>query len=153
MPELKVSNFSRFFALLLLYEKPRHGYELLKEVGHRLGQRQSAGQVYPFLRTLQRRHYVSVEQTGNRRKKVFELTPEGRKFVRSLLEKFDTLLEASVRSHLRTCSHCKCTLYESGIRKRINGKTRFFCCENCARAIQHSKQEIQHAARHKERVS
>ena len=61
MDTLKISNVSRFFSLLLLYEKPRHGYELLVEVGKGTGQRQSAGQVYPFLRALQKQKLIIIE--------------------------------------------------------------------------------------------
>ncbi len=134
MKQLKVTNLSRFFALLLLYEKPRHGYELLKETGKGLGKKQSAGQVYPFLRTLQKQGYVIIGERGNRKKKVFELTVEGKKFVKQVLRQFDSLLEAAVEPHLRTCSHCNCVLYDSGIEKMVQGKKRFFCCENCAAA-------------------
>ncbi len=135
MTELKVSNFGRFSALLLLYEKPRHGYELLKQVGEQLGRRQSAGQIYPFLRALQRQHLVSVEERGNRRKKVFRLTPKGRKFVKAMLGKFDYLLDAAVQPHLRKCAHCKCTLYDSGIERAVGGRKSLFCCNNCADAF------------------
>ena len=134
MKELKVTNLSRFFALLLLYDKPRHGYELLKETGKGLGKKQSAGQVYPFLRLLQKQGYVSVGERGNRKKKVFELTASGKTFVKQLLRQFDSMLEAAVEPHLRKCSHCDCTLYDSGVEKIVGGKKRFFCCGNCAAA-------------------
>lgn len=131
---MRVTNFGRFFALLLLYDKPRHGYEVLKVVGAGLGRRESAGQVYPFLGALQKRRYVVVSKTGGRGKKVFALTPSGRKFVKSLLGRFDALIEAAVEPHLRACSHCKCVLFNGGVERAVAGRKLFFCCSNCASA-------------------
>ncbi|HEX2205703.1 MAG TPA: PadR family transcriptional regulator [Longimicrobium sp.] len=66
--------------LSLLAEKPRHGYEIIKELEERVGgtYSPSPGTVYPTLSLLEDMGYArSRTEEGNR--KVFEITDEGRK--------------------------------------------------------------------------
>ncbi len=72
----------RVVLLLLIEEKPRHGYELIKELEDRLGGEYSPspGVVYPTLTLLKDLGYVSVTQSAGG-KKTFELTGEGRTFL------------------------------------------------------------------------
>ena len=68
------------YALLdLLKERPKHGYEMIKELEERAGgfYTPSAGSVYPTLQLLEDRDWVSSETQGG--KKVFTLTDLGRK--------------------------------------------------------------------------
>jgi DNA-binding PadR family transcriptional regulator len=67
--------------LLLLDEKPRHGYEILTELADRSdGQwRPSPGSVYPVLKRLSREGLVEPSHEEGRR--VFSLTDEGRALV------------------------------------------------------------------------
>lgn len=70
----------RPFLLLLIHERPGHGYELMERLGA-LGVRDvEPGQVYRALRALEREHcLVSVwvtSPTGPARRR-YELTPEG----------------------------------------------------------------------------
>jgi DNA-binding PadR family transcriptional regulator len=68
--------------LQLLAEKPRHGYEIIKELEERFGgaYAPSAGTVYPTLSLLEDLGYASVnlEEGG---KKVYSITDEGRKYL------------------------------------------------------------------------
>lgn len=68
------------YALLeLLRERPKHGYEMIKELEERAGgfYTPSAGAVYPTLQLLEDRSWVTSEtQEG---KKVYTITEEGRK--------------------------------------------------------------------------
>jgi DNA-binding PadR family transcriptional regulator len=71
----------KFVILKLLREKPRHGYEVIKELEERLQgcYSPSAGTVYPTLQMLEDQGYVrAVEQDG---KKVYHITPEGEAFL------------------------------------------------------------------------
>ncbi|MBB2935913.1 DNA-binding PadR family transcriptional regulator [Amycolatopsis bartoniae] len=64
--------------LTLLAEQPRHGYEIISEIGDRSGGfwRPSPGSVYPTLQLLADEGLViSRDESG---KKLFELTDEGR---------------------------------------------------------------------------
>jgi DNA-binding PadR family transcriptional regulator len=67
------------YALLdLLQERPKHGYEMIKELESRAGgfYTPSAGAVYPTLQLLEDRGWVSVETTEG--KKVYAITDAGR---------------------------------------------------------------------------
>ena len=64
--------------LALLAEQPRHGYEIISEIGQRSGGlwRPSPGSVYPTLQLLADEGLVTSRDEGG--KKLFELTDEGR---------------------------------------------------------------------------
>lgn len=72
----------RIVLLLLIETKPRHGYELIKDLEERMGGEYSPspGVVYPTLALLEDMGYIAAsEATGV--KKVFALTDEGRVFL------------------------------------------------------------------------
>lgn len=72
----------KFVVLNLLAEKPRHGYEIIKELEDRFGgaYSPSPGTVYPTLSLLEDMGYARATlEEGNR--KVFEITDEGRKYL------------------------------------------------------------------------
>ncbi|PXY26168.1 PadR family transcriptional regulator [Prauserella coralliicola] len=64
--------------LALLAEQPRHGYEIIGEIGERSGGfwRPSPGSVYPTLQLLADEGLVRSDEDGGKR--LFELTEEGR---------------------------------------------------------------------------
>src|ERR1700679_2081736 len=64
--------------LALLEEKPRHGYELIKELEERSGgfYSPSPGVIYPALTYLEEIGFASVEISGT--KKLYNITTEGR---------------------------------------------------------------------------
>ena len=72
----------KYVILKLLAEKPRHGYEIIKELEERFGgaYSPSAGTVYPTLTLLEDLGYATVtpEEGG---KKVYSITPEGEKYL------------------------------------------------------------------------
>jgi DNA-binding PadR family transcriptional regulator len=69
----------KFVILRLLEEKPRHGYEVIKEIEDRFGgaYAPSPGTVYPTLTLLEDLGYARArpEESG---KKIYEITDEGR---------------------------------------------------------------------------
>jgi len=69
----------KFVILRLLEEKPRHGYEIIKEVGERFGgtYSPSPGTVYPTLTMLEDLGYARARPEENG-KKIYEITDEGR---------------------------------------------------------------------------
>jgi DNA-binding PadR family transcriptional regulator len=72
----------KFVVLSLLAEKPRHGYEIIRELEDRFGgaYSPSPGTVYPTLSLLEDLGYATARaEEGNR--KVFEITEEGRKYL------------------------------------------------------------------------
>src|ERR1700750_1346204 len=70
----------KYVILRLLEEKPRHGYDIIKELENRFGGSYAAspGTVYPTLTMLEDLGYARVvpEEGG---KKIYEITDEGRK--------------------------------------------------------------------------
>lgn len=132
---IKVTNIVKLYALLLLSEKKKHGYELIKEIGGRLDKKISAGEIYPFLNRLKKAGYIKAELAGKRDKKVYGLTPAGRKFVKSMLSKFANLIELAIEPSLTQCAHCGCKIFGSGFVKKIRGKKFAFCCKYCAKGF------------------
>ena len=68
----------KYVILQLLHEKPRHGYEIIKELEDRFGgaYSPSPGTVYPTLTMLEDLGYAKVAPDAGGRK-VYEITPEG----------------------------------------------------------------------------
>src|SRR4051812_40600916 len=70
----------KFVILRLLDEKPRHGYDIIKEIEERFGgmYSPSPGTVYPTLTMLEDLGYArALPEEGG--KKIYEITEEGRK--------------------------------------------------------------------------
>lgn len=70
----------KFVILRLLNEKPRHGYEIIKEIEDKFGgsYSPSPGTVYPTLTLLEDLGYArAMPEEGG--KKIYEITDEGRK--------------------------------------------------------------------------
>ena len=70
--------------LALLEVEPRHGYELSKLIESRSGGvvRVYAASLYPLLYQLEKRRWIRgswVERAGQRRRRFYELTAEGRR--------------------------------------------------------------------------
>ena len=72
----------KYVILKLLDEKPRHGYDIIKELEEKSGgsYAPSAGTVYPTLQLLEDLGYASVipEEGG---KKIFSITDAGRQYL------------------------------------------------------------------------
>ncbi len=72
----------KYVILRLLEEKPRHGYEIIKEIEERFGgmYSPSPGTVYPTLTMLEDLGYARAkpEEDG---KKIYEITDEGRAYL------------------------------------------------------------------------
>jgi DNA-binding PadR family transcriptional regulator len=72
----------KFVILQLLEEKPRHGYEIIKDLEERSGGRYapSPGTVYPTLTLLEDMGYARAENEAGG-KRVYSITDEGRKYL------------------------------------------------------------------------
>jgi hypothetical protein len=69
---------------------------------------------------------------GNKKRKIYALTPEGRKTCAMLMARFSDLVSIVLEPKLTKCAHCGCKVYEGGHEERIEGKTLMFCCVHCA---------------------
>jgi DNA-binding PadR family transcriptional regulator len=134
-------DFSRFYILTILYERPSHGYNIISKFKKSLGREISPSLVYPFLQQLEVNGYVkhTVKLIGAKEKKVFELTEEGRELCKRLFKRFSTLVSIAIEPSLEVCAHCGCKIYEGGYKEIIDGKQMAFCCVHCAGSYKQEK--------------
>jgi len=136
-----LSDFSRFYILMILYEGPAHGYSILRRFKQRIGKEVSPSLVYPFLQQLEEKGLMkhTVRPVGEKEKKVFELTKEGRTLCTGLFKRFAGLVSVAIEPSLFVCAHCGCKVYEGGYREVIDGKETTFCCMHCAHSYKEEK--------------
>jgi DNA-binding PadR family transcriptional regulator len=88
----------KYVILRLLEEKPRHGYDIIKELESRFGgsYAPSPGTVYPTLTMLEDLGYARVvpEEGG---KKIYEITDEGRKHLAEHSSTVDDIFDRIAR--------------------------------------------------------
>ena len=139
-----LSDFSRFYILMILYEGPAHGYGILSSFKQRLGKEVSPSLVYPFLQRLEEKGLVkhTLKPVGEKEKKVFELTREGKKLSIGLFKRFANLVSIAIEPSLNVCAHCGCKVYEGGYREVIEGKETKFCCMHCARSYKEERKLV-----------
>jgi PadR family transcriptional regulator len=90
----RVERFAEPAVLLLLRERPAHGYELLEQLPEVTGERVDMGNLYRFLRLLEHEGLVrSAWDDGapGPSKRIYELTDEGR----ALLDKWAEALRGA----------------------------------------------------------
>ncbi|MBI4044717.1 MAG: PadR family transcriptional regulator [Candidatus Diapherotrites archaeon] len=135
----KISNMVKFYTVVLLLEKPLYGYELMKEIGSRLEQRVSPGQMYPFLAKLEKSRIIESAKRGKREKIYYRLTGKGKKFAVHMLERFGGLIEIALKPRLSICTHCGCKVFQGGVTEKIGQKKMKFCCHHCAQSYKKKK--------------
>ena len=131
-----LTDFSRFYILLLLHEGSKHGYEVMSQMEERLGQPASPSLVYPFLQLLDEKGYVSSApvKIGRKTRKVYSLTDSGRAFCNRLFSQFTTIVSTAIEPSLQVCAHCGCRVYKDGFIQQVRGRKAAFCCKYCASA-------------------
>lgn len=88
----------KYVILKLLEEKPRHGYEIIKELEDRFGgaYAPSPGTIYPTLTMLEDLGYArAMPEEGGR--KIYEITEEGRKHLEEHSATVDDIFERIAR--------------------------------------------------------
>ncbi len=140
MDEL-ISDFSRFYILTILYEGPAHGYNIMSQFKKRVKKEISPSLVYPFLEQLEDKGYVkhTLQPVGDKVKKVFALTDEGRELCTCLFKRFAGLVSIAIEPSLSVCAHCGCKVYEGAYKEVIDGKEMAFCCSHCAASYKENK--------------
>jgi len=136
-----LSDFSRLFILMILYEGPAHGYSIINSFKKRVGKEVSPSLVYPFLQQLEEKDLVkhTLKPVGDKKKKVFELTKEGRQLCTGLFKRFANLVSIAIEPSLHVCAHCGCKIYEGGYHEVIDGKETTFCCTHCAQSYKEER--------------
>lgn len=130
--QIKIGSLVKFYTMLLLLEKSKHGYEIMKELEKKIGKRISTSQVYPFLELLEKEKFIKVEKTGARDKITYVLTKSGREFTQKMLSRAGDLFYLTLKPHISICTHCGCKVLEGGYKKKIGKKEMMFCCHHCA---------------------
>jgi DNA-binding PadR family transcriptional regulator len=128
------SDFSRVYILTILHEGPVHGYEIISKFKKVIGKDVSPSLVYPFLKQLEQKNFVThtLKSVGAKKKKVFSLTVEGKEFSEQLFKRFSELISVALEPSLEVCAHCGCKIYEGGHKETIKNKELMFCCCHCA---------------------
>ena len=136
-----ISDFSRFYILTFLYEGPCHGYSIISRFKKTVGKEVSPSLVYPFLQQLEQKGLVRhvVKRAGDKEKKVYELTEEGRELCGRLFKRFAALISVAIEPNLQVCASCGCKVYEGGYREVIDNRETVFCCEHCAESYKREK--------------
>lgn len=128
MTEIDLSNVNRLYTVLLLESGGKHGYQIIKDIEKITGNRPTTSHIYPFLEKLTEKGVASVEERGDRGKKVYQLTDDGEEIVREQIKAFDDILQTAVEGEIEECENCGCQVYSGGYEE--DGKT--FCCKHCA---------------------
>ncbi|MGV7211491.1 PadR family transcriptional regulator [Oxalobacteraceae bacterium A2-2] len=122
-PKMFDAGAMRYVVLQLIAEKPRHGYDIIKELEQRAGgaYTPSPGAIYPLLAMLVDMGHVEVTLDGN--KKLHTITAEGEAFLAGNRQLVDAVLArmgepAAARGDLRSHMHA---LKEAVIKQARNG--------------------------------
>lgn len=96
--ELKKGS-AELLILSLVEDQPRHGYDISKLIENRSrGKlRFNVASLYPLLYRLEKRGWIQghwVEKTGQRRRRYYRLTAEGRKVLAAQRRGWDTFVDA-----------------------------------------------------------
>jgi PadR family transcriptional regulator, regulatory protein PadR len=142
-----ISDFSRFYILTILYEGPTHGYSIISRFKKRVKKEVSPSLVYPFLQQLEEKGLVThiKEPIGEKERKIFELTQEGKTLCTCLFKRFAELVSIAIEPSLYACAHCGFKVYEGGYHEVIDGKEMAFCCMHCAQSYKDCKNSIKQA--------
>jgi DNA-binding PadR family transcriptional regulator len=138
--EIKIQNFTRFYALVLLKSKKSiTGYYILKKLKSDLKKNASPTYVYDFLKTLKKRGFIEDTKSLNPNKSAgYQLTSEGRVFTEKIFLRFNNLIEGAIRSNLKICVGCGITIYDKVHTEKIGDKELNFCCKYCAQEFKNS---------------
>jgi PadR family transcriptional regulator PadR len=97
-PEWKKGS-AELLLLSLIEAVPRHGYEIGKLIGERSegALRFHAASLYPLLYRLEKRGWVQgkwVEKSGQRRRRYYQLTAQGRKVLAAQRKGWESFIQA-----------------------------------------------------------
>ncbi|MFH1752240.1 MAG: helix-turn-helix transcriptional regulator [archaeon] len=132
---VKIASLVKFYSVLLLMEKPKHGYEIMKELEEKIGKKISTSQVYPFLELLEKEKFIRVDKTGARDKIIYVMTKKGKEFTKKMLSRSGDLFFLALKPQVSVCTHCGCKVLEGGYKETVSGKNLIFCCCHCAKSF------------------
>ena len=132
------TDLVRCSVMMLLYERPTHGYAIIEALLERLGRPVSPAIVYPFLAQLLSAGYLTStrEDVGRKARTLYSMTPKGRKFSEGIFKQLSQIVSTALEPSILHCAHCGCKLYEAGHVKKVDGRQMTFCCVHCAAAYE-----------------
>ncbi len=135
------TDLVRCVVLMLLYEKPLHGYAIMMGLREQLGRTVGSAIVYGFLAQMSSARYLTskVERVGKKSKTVYSLTREGRRFCEGVFRRLSGIVSAAIESSFLRCAHCGSKLFEPGHVAKIGRRQLAFSCIHCARAYECEK--------------
>jgi PadR family transcriptional regulator len=97
-PELKKGS-TELLILALVEDRPRHGYEIAKQISARSGGALvfHAASLYPVFYRLERKGWLAgrwLEKAGQRRRRYYRLTPAGRRVLETQRQTWRSFIEA-----------------------------------------------------------
>lgn len=137
--DISVQSLTKLFTLLLLQaeKEPTTGYQVLKYLEKELDTTASPNTLYAFLHDLEDAGYIKEVNVEDKKRSLgYRTTDEGKKFIESIIARFDSLLEMAIKPKLTVCAHCHVQLYNNFHTEKIDDKTMNFCCKHCAKAYQ-----------------
>jgi len=83
-------DFLDVVVVRLIRAKPRWGYEIMAEIRDTFQIKIGASKIYPLLNTLEKKGFIKSrwKYEGRKRKKLYEITPQGTQFVESVYNFF-----------------------------------------------------------------
>jgi DNA-binding PadR family transcriptional regulator len=91
--------------LWLLGREPSHGYELMKRLDQIKSSKVEQGTLYPALQKLEENDLIQVKEIGERGKKIYELTEDGKKMMIKTCEEFSKTFSGIFMDFV--CKSCK----------------------------------------------
>jgi DNA-binding PadR family transcriptional regulator len=93
-----LKSLAQFRILKILDDAPMHGYDLVEQLDKVFGQKIALGTIYPSLHRLADKGLVESHSKwdGDRERKVYDLTPEGKKAVKYALEELASIIDGSI---------------------------------------------------------
>ena len=93
---------AELMVLAVIEDAPRHGYDIARSIDDRSGGvlRFHVASLYPMLYRLERRGWITgrwVEKAGQRRRRYYRLTPEGRRMLLQQRNEWHALFDALTR--------------------------------------------------------
>jgi DNA-binding MarR family transcriptional regulator len=118
-----------------------HGAIIINNIKTRLKRNVSPSLVYPFLHQLEEKGLVkfTVEPVGQKPRKVYELTGEGRQLATVLFKRLASLVSIAIEPSLDVCAHCGAKIFEGGHKTLVRGRETMFCCVHCFHAYERER--------------
>jgi DNA-binding PadR family transcriptional regulator len=83
------------YLLYSLQKKPKSGYEIISEIKEKTEETwiPSKGTIYPLLRQLEKEGLITIKTTEKRSKKIFKITPKGKKMILSTKKQGESMMK------------------------------------------------------------